>query len=62
MLVEDDGKGIEKSKVNSFKSMGLAGMKERVKSAQGNITISGEHGKGTRIKVQIPLKIRKHND
>jgi PAS domain S-box-containing protein len=62
MLIEDNGTGIEKSKVNSFRSMGLAGMKERVKSAHGNITISGERGSGTRIKVLIPLKVSNIHD
>lgn len=56
MLIEDDGSGIEKDKINSLRSMGIAGMKERVKSAHGIISISGERGSGTRIKVLIPFK------
>ena len=62
MMVEDDGCGIEKSKVDSLRSMGIAGMKERVKSVQGKITFRGERGSGTRIKVIVPLINKKNND
>jgi signal transduction histidine kinase len=62
MIIKDDGRGIEKDKVNSLKSMGIAGIKERVKSVHGKITFSGENGSGTRIKVLIPLLIEKNND
>lgn len=62
MLVEDDGCGIEKSKVDSLRSMGIAGMKERVKSVQGKITFRGERGSGTRIKVIVPLINEKNDD
>jgi PAS domain S-box-containing protein len=55
MIIEDNGKGIAKDKVNSLESMGIAGMKERVKSANGKIIIRGETGAGTQIKVIIPL-------
>jgi PAS domain S-box-containing protein len=62
MIIKDDGRGIEKDKVNSLKSMGIAGIKERVKSVHGKITFSGENGSGTRIKVLIPLLVEKDND
>ena len=62
MIINDDGKGIEKDKVDSLKSMGIAGIKERVKSVQGKITFSGESGTGTRIKVIIPLTKEKTDD
>jgi PAS domain S-box/PAS domain S-box/PAS domain S-box len=62
MIIEDNGKGIAKDKVNSLESMGIAGMKERVKSANGKIIIRGETGAGTRIKVIIPLIKEKVDD
>jgi PAS domain S-box-containing protein len=62
MIIEDNGKGIAKDKVNSLESMGIAGMKERVKSANGKIVIRGEPGAGTRIKVIIPLIKEKVDD
>jgi PAS domain S-box-containing protein len=62
MLITDDGIGIETGKVNSLKSMGIAGIKERVKSVLGKMTIIGEKGKGTRIKILIPLQKEKKYD
>ena len=62
LVIRDDGRGIEKDKVNSLKSMGIAGIKERVKSVHGKITFSGESGSGTRIKVIIPLLKEKNDD
>jgi signal transduction histidine kinase len=56
MLIKDNGKGIRNEFVNSLKSMGIAGMKERVNSVSGKITFRGEKGSGTRIKIFIPLK------
>jgi PAS domain S-box-containing protein len=62
MIINDNGTGIEKDKVNSLKSMGIAGMRERVKSVQGKITFIGVSGTGTRIKVIIPLTKEKPDD
>ena len=62
MLITDDGIGIETSKVNSLKSMGIAGIKERVKSVLGKMTIISEKGKGTKIKISIPLQKEKKDD
>src|SRR5664280_1261914 len=62
MSIKDDGIGIEKTKVNSVQSMGIAGIKERVKSVNGNIAITSENGTGTLIKVIIPLLKAKNND
>lgn len=61
MTIKDNGRGIEKDKVNSLKSMGIEGMRERIKSVHGKITFSGERGSGTRIKVIIPL-LKANND
>jgi signal transduction histidine kinase len=55
MVIKDDGTGIENDKVNSLRSMGIAGMRERVKSVHGKITFIGERGSGTTVKVLIPI-------
>jgi PAS domain S-box-containing protein len=62
LIIKDDGTGIENKKVNSLKSMGIAGIKERVKSVDGKMTIIGVHGSGTMITVEIPLLKVKSND
>jgi PAS domain S-box-containing protein len=62
MLIKDNGIGIEEDQINSLKSMGIAGIKERVKSVQGKIAIIGVHGSGTTVKVLIPIKKEKKDD
>lgn len=54
LTVQDFGKGITGEKVNSLSSMGIAGMRERIRSVNGKIYIQGEKGKGTLISVSIP--------
>jgi signal transduction histidine kinase len=39
--------------------MGIAGIKERVRSVNGKVSIKGEKGSGTIISVSIPVKKRK---
>jgi PAS domain S-box-containing protein len=56
MVIEDNGIGIDKSSVSSLTSMGLEGIRERAKSADGEVTITGEKGEGTTIVVTIPYK------
>ncbi len=54
MSIRDDGKGLSSDQINSLESMGLAGMRERIKSVCGEIVINGEKSKGTTIEVIIP--------
>jgi PAS domain S-box-containing protein len=56
MVIEDNGIGIDEDKVSSLTSMGLEGIRERAKSANGEVTITGERGVGTVIIVTIPYK------
>jgi PAS domain S-box-containing protein len=58
MNINDNGIGISKDLVSSLKSMGIAGMKERVKLVNGKITIGSKKGLGTRITIIIPLNRR----
>jgi PAS domain S-box-containing protein len=62
LIIKDDGCGIEKNKVNSFKSLGIAGIKERVNSVNGKMNIVGAAESGTMISVEIPLLRAKTND
>ena len=52
--VEDNGKGIEKEKTLSSKSLGLLGMRERAQMFGGRITVTGTPGIGTKVTVEIP--------
>ena len=55
--VKDNGKGIPASDVQSSKSLGILGMRERVLPFDGRIEISGAHGRGTQVTVSIPLPL-----
>ncbi len=59
LVVEDDGAGINKNQDDepqTIKRLGLAGINERALLLGGNCKIDSTPGKGTRIKVSIPVK------
>jgi signal transduction histidine kinase len=53
--IADNGKGIADTEINSPKSLGLIGMRERVYGINGSIQFSGIQDKGTRVTVAVPL-------
>lgn len=53
--IQDDGIGVEKDCIDSPKSTGLMGMKERAKQCGGSIEFQSIRNKGARIVLQIPL-------
>jgi|GEM_PF-2826362 len=56
IVIEDNGKGIAKKKIDDSKSFGLMGIKERVNIFKGIVKINGEINKGTKIKIEIPYE------
>jgi signal transduction histidine kinase len=57
MEVKDDGRGITKAEIDSPKSLGLIGMRERIYCLRGRIDINRtQNKKGTRVLISIPLK------
>jgi signal transduction histidine kinase len=54
--VSDNGKGITEDQIRNAKSYGLTGIRERVHLLRGDVTIEGTPGRGTTIKVSIPLE------
>lgn len=58
LSVNDNGKGIDEASVQSPKSLGLLGMRERILPFGGRIEIAGSPNKGTKAKVSIPLGLR----
>jgi len=59
MVVADDGQGFEPKATpvdGSPQSFGLASMRERAASLNGELTIDSRPGRGTRVLVSIPLK------
>lgn len=59
LSIIDNGTGISPEKIGSVKSLGLIGMRERIKQFGGKIDISSEKGKGTQFVIFIPEKKEK---
>ena len=55
MKVKDDGIGISDDKIDDSKSIGIIGIKERIRPYNGEVIFEGEHNKGTSVTVRIPL-------
>lgn len=54
--VADNGKGITAQQINDSRSFGIIGIRERVNLWGGQVNISGDARKGTKVTVQIPLQ------
>jgi two-component system, NarL family, sensor histidine kinase ComP len=58
LLYTDDGIGFEAKELTpSFKSIGLSGMKERIRSLNGSIEFTSQPGNGLSVNMQIPINI-----
>lgn len=53
--IHDNGKGITSEQIKDFKSLGIHGMEERAMVFGGQVYIEGISGKGTKVKVEIPI-------
>jgi signal transduction histidine kinase len=51
----DNGKGITTEQIKDLKSLGIHGMEERALIFGGQVTLDGFSGKGTKVKVEIPI-------
>jgi signal transduction histidine kinase len=61
LKVQDNGRGITETRINSPKSLGFLGMRERALPFDGKIEIDGQRGKGTTVTIRIPLRTpRRH--
>lgn len=54
--IEDNGKGITKEQIKNPLSLGILGMRERIMGLKGRFSINGEPGKGTKVRVELPIK------
>jgi len=59
--ISDNGKGFNTTSVESKKSFGLLGMKERVHSLGGSFKVESSPGKGTTITIRLSTAIPKTN-
>jgi glucose-6-phosphate-specific signal transduction histidine kinase len=53
--IMDNGKGISLEQIKDFKSLGIHGMEERAMVFGGQVYVEGIPGKGTIVKVEIPI-------
>ncbi len=53
--VIDDGTGMDQEKIDSYNSLGLIGMRERIIQFNGNLVITSARNKGTKLSIKIPL-------
>ncbi len=53
--ITDNGKGISSEQIKDFKSLGIHGMQERALIFGGQVTFDSFLGKGTKVKVEIPI-------
>jgi two-component system sensor histidine kinase UhpB len=61
MTIRDDGRGITKKELKGITSLGLVGIRERIRMIGGTFTIEGKTGWGTVLSVEVPLKKKKKN-
>ncbi|HVO32424.1 MAG TPA: ATP-binding protein [Elusimicrobiota bacterium] len=54
LTVTDDGRGIDPARLTSPQSLGLIGMRERLRAWDGQLDIQGQPGRGTTVRVRVP--------
>jgi len=57
LQVQDNGRGMTESEIQSPKSIGLLGMRERARLREGEVQFQGTPGQGTTVTVRVPLSI-----
>jgi PAS domain S-box-containing protein len=55
LSIRDDGRGITKQELKGERSLGLVGIRERIRMVGGTLTIEGKAGKGTMLVAEVPL-------
>jgi len=55
LLVRDNGRGIEAADQDKRGTFGLLGIRERVSLLGGEVAIKGERGRGSEVRVRVPL-------
>jgi PAS domain S-box-containing protein len=60
--IQDNGIGISEEQINNPKSLGLIGIRERLRPYRGMLEISGREGLGTTLKASIHKFTKEHSD
>jgi signal transduction histidine kinase len=56
MLVKDNGRGFDPGAPRKIQSLGIMGLRERAQLLHGGVTIDSAPGRGTSVRVRIPLQ------
>jgi PAS domain S-box-containing protein len=62
LTIRDDGRGITKKELKGTKSLGLVGIRERLRMVGGTFTIEGKTGSGTVLSVEVPRNKKENGD
>ena len=57
LTVKDDGRGFLMKDIESRKTLGILGMKERIAIINGKYSIKSQPGKGTLVSINVPLPV-----
>jgi PAS domain S-box-containing protein len=60
--IRDDGRGITKKELIGDTSLGLVGIRERIRMVGGTLTVDGKPGKGTSLSVEVPLNTKDNGE
>lgn len=55
LIITDNGKGFQSESLNDRGGMGLGNIRERTQALGGQVSISSEPGRGTEVRVRVPL-------
>jgi PAS domain S-box-containing protein len=55
LVVSDDGRGITAAELKATGTLGILGMRERALTWHGRVTVHGEPGRGTTVRVFMPV-------
>ena len=56
MQITDDGRGFDAADIKRLRGLGLVSMAERARLADGNFNVWSNPGRGTTIRVTVPLR------
>jgi signal transduction histidine kinase len=57
LKVRDDGQGFDPHGVSASEGIGLTGMNERANLVGGCLRVRSAHGRGTEIRLEVPLRV-----
>jgi signal transduction histidine kinase len=56
LRIQDNGRGVTEEEVSDPRAIGLLGMRERAALVGASFQITGRRGKGTTIRVRVPIE------